>query len=143
MVRTVYEVIENTASLLSFEKLSKFFAKIRQETRIDEKYLKFLGQFTITAMNRQYVQMDGEWHRRVEEISENEGEIPSNFDAHLNQQEAVFINSVEVKPNEQPQAIFTGEQFGMTLFWQLCLDNSQVPAETREVALNQLLEMFI
>jgi hypothetical protein len=66
MVRTVYEVIEHVVPYLSLENVDKFFNKIRLETRIDEKYLLFLKQFTVNAMHKQIQEQENRWATHME-----------------------------------------------------------------------------
>lgn len=61
MIRTVYNLIENVLPCLSLDIINLFFQKVSQESRIDEKYLLFLKQFTITALEKQYHSLELQW----------------------------------------------------------------------------------
>lgn len=52
MIRTVYGLIENVLPALSLEVINMFFAKMCQQQNFDEKYILFLKQFTIIALQK-------------------------------------------------------------------------------------------
>lgn len=58
MIRTVYNLIENVLPYLNLDVINLFFSKVSQESRIDEKYLLFLKQFTLTALEKQYKSLE-------------------------------------------------------------------------------------
>jgi len=74
------------------------------------------------------------------EGSVDENEITPNFDAYLNSQETKFIDSIveNIATTKHTDLV----QYGMPLFWTLCLDSSDESKEKKTLALTCLSEMF-
>lgn len=61
--------------------------------RVDEKYIVFLKQFTLTALEKQYKTLEMQWSMQQEEISESD-DYAYSFDACLIRQEQKMIDNI-------------------------------------------------
>ena len=140
-VRAVYKLIQDVMPDLSVDVIDLFFAKVEQTKIIDEKFLLFLKEFSIIAFHKQIYTNEQTWANEIESKSTStNNDYTTDFDVFLNMQETLFINQIVQHISSTTHS--TSLQYGMPLFWQLCIDSSDESQEKKQLSLTCLTEMF-
>lgn len=137
MVRCIQKLIIQVLPCVQLQVCDNYFTKIQQEKKFDEKFLNFLNAFTVHSLEKQYETLEA----RYDDVEQDDEQMQQDdFDTYLSKTEDQQIHTISqsLQINNPP----LHKQYGMPIFWQICLDENNLPKETRDRALDFLMKMF-
>lgn len=138
MVRVVYNIIKELVPYISLENIDILYSKIQTvpPKSFDEKFLNFLKDFTIKALENYF-------ETKNNEMSMSETQ-PCDFEEVCNQREMSILMNLQDHISTPNSGLHGNEKlYGLPLFWDLAQDRSQqVSKDLMELAITSIIEIL-